>query len=132
MRRKRSNILIASTLAGLFALFNVGLPFILYVCPMMADERCACACTQSTTDGPALTYLHTSCCSNSVLAERNTVPFLGALKYEPPYSELMFVLPSDLLLSAQQPVRASFLAMADTGPPSSNTPLYLLSSSLLI
>ena len=132
MHRKQLNIFVASALAGLFAIFNIGLPFALYVCPMMANERCTCTCTPPTTDGPVLTYVHTSCCNNSVLAERNTVPFLGTLNYEQLHSEVLFILSSTYSWAAQQPRQVGTLAVADAGPPPPDTPLYLLSSSLLI
>ena len=132
MHRRHLNIFVASALAGLFAIFNVGLPFAMYVCPMMANERCTCTCSPPTTDGPVLTYVHTSCCNNSVLAERNTVPFLGTLKYEPPQPEVAFVLSSSSPWIAQQTHHISILAVENVGPPSPDTPLYLLSSSLLI
>lgn len=132
MHHKRFNILIASTLAAFFVVFNVGLPIALYVCPMMANERCTGACSLPATDGVALTFVHTSCCNHSVLAERNTVPFLGATKYEPPHAETMLVLTSAGQWAGQQAFRLDLLAMADTGPPPSDTPLYLFSASLLL
>ncbi|MCX6143829.1 MAG: hypothetical protein NTZ35_11470 [Ignavibacteriales bacterium] len=132
MHRKQLNIFVASALAGLFAIFNIGLPFALYVCPMMANERCTCTCTPPSTDGSVLTFVHGTCCNNSVLAERNTVPFLGTLKYEPPHSEVVFVLSPSSPWAPQQSHHVSILAVADVGPPPPDTPLYLLSSSLLI
>ena len=132
MQTKRLNILIASMLAGLFTIFNVGLPIALYVCPMMANERCTCSCTKPSANQPVLTYVHTSCCNHSVLAERNTIPFLGSHRYVPPPSEVMFVLTFGTPWTAQQPFQLSSLAISDPGPPASEIPLYLLSSSLLI
>jgi hypothetical protein len=132
MHRKHLNIFVASALTSLFVIFNIGLPFALYVCPMMANERCTCSCAPPTTDGPVLTYVHTSCCNNNVLAERNTVPFLGTVKYEAPHSEIVFALSSSSPWAAQQQHHINILAVTEIGPPRPDTPLYLLSSSLLI
>jgi hypothetical protein len=132
MQRSRLNIFLAASLSLLFAIFNIGLPFALYVCPMMANERCTCSCTPSRADGPIVTYVHTPCCNANVLAERNTVPFLGTHKYEPPHAEVTFVLTSSISWAPEQLQLIRVMSIADTGPPPPNTPLYLLTSSLLI
>ena len=132
MKQKPSTIFIASALAGLFTIFNVGLPFVLYVCPMMAGGRCTCTCSQPTSEGPALTYVHTGCCNNQVVAERNTTPFLGTDKYQSHHFAVEFVLTAKSHSPWQTIQSVRFLAFSDSGPPPSDTPLYLLSSSLLI
>jgi hypothetical protein len=53
-------------------------------------------------------------------------------KYEPPHSEVMFVMTVTSQSATAQPFHSGFTAMMDTGPQLSDTPLYLLSSSLLI
>jgi hypothetical protein len=132
MHHRRFNIFVAAALATLFTVFNVGLPIVAYVCPMMASNRCTCACSPQSIEGPVITYVQMSCCNGSILAERNTVPFLDVVKYEPPHSEVMLVLSSSNHL-AESISQHSFLpAGTDTGPPPTDTPLYLLSSSLLI
>lgn len=132
MHPRRSNIFVATTLATLFTVFNVGLPIAVYLCPMMASERCTCACSQQSTNGPVVTYVHMSCCSGSIIAERNTIPFLDVVKYEPPHSEVMLVLSTSNHLAESISQYSLSPAGTDAGPPPTDTPLYLLSSSLLI
>jgi hypothetical protein len=132
MQHRRLNIFIGSLLAGLFFIFNVGLPIVLFVCPMMADAQCACSCSKPTSDGPAYTYVHTSCCNTSVLADRNTIPFLGSQKYEPPHSEVIFQLAVRCQYASELPGDSGLMTVPDIGPPGPNIPRYLLSSSFLI
>jgi hypothetical protein len=132
MRHRRLNIFIGSFLAGLFFVFNVGLPIVLFVCPMMADAQCPCSCSQPTSDGPSYTYLHSSCCNTSVLAERNTIPFLGSQKYEPPHSEVILQLAVRYQCTSELPDDSGFMTVPDLGPPGPDIPRYLLSSSFLI
>jgi hypothetical protein len=133
MNHRRLSIAIASSLAALFLIFNIGLPVMLSMCPMMDSPRCTCACQSSSDGGPVLTYVHSSCCTTTFLAERNTVPFLGVVKYNPPHCEVSPVIGGTTAVSVlhyQQHLCS--IAISDTGPPGTEIPLYLMSSSLLI
>ena len=129
--RTRSNIVVAYALAGLFTLFNVGLPIVLFVCPMMSNGQ-VCDCNNTPSDGLAISYEGSNCCSHTVVAERNTIPFLGASKYHSPTAEIILVLSTDFapIAANVQPQLSGFTA--NTGPPVSANPIYILSSSLLI
>jgi hypothetical protein len=129
--RTRSNIVVAYALAGLFTLFNVGLPIVLFVCPMMSDGQ-VCTCNTDKSAGLTISYEGSNCCSHTVVAERNTIPFLSASQYHSPTAEVILVLSTDFTPTSAdaQPQLAAFTA--NTGPPVSTNPIYILSSSLLI
>ena len=129
--KSRINIFVAYTLAGLFTLFNVGLPIVLFVCPMMAESE-VCDCHFVPSNGIAISYPVGGCCNHTIAAERNTTPFLSATKYQSPGAEVVLVL-SLAALPATNPARSvEFDYAANTGPPVSANPIYLLSSALLI
>jgi hypothetical protein len=132
MQHSRTNIVLASALVAIFMVFNVGLPIALYVCPMMASQQCKCTCSETSGTGPSYTYVHTPCCTSSLIAERNTVPFLGSQKYDPPHTELALLVSSGDLVASQQLLQSAIALNTDSGPPHSAVPLYILSSSLLI
>ena len=129
--KSRTKIIVAFTLAGLFTLFNVGLPIVLFVCPMMSGGQ-VCDCNMVQHDGLAISYPMGGCCSHAVVAERNTIPFLGAEKYQAPASEVVLVLSSAAIPSINPAHTAQCDNSSNTGPPPAAAPLYLLSSSLLI
>ena len=129
--RSRSQIFTQYALAGLFTLFNVGLPIVQYVCPMMRDGG-TCECKTVTSKEPALSFPQGDCCNSHVLAERNTTPFLGSGKELAPGMEKMFVLSLTAPGLSQSSQIFQTLLPADTGPPRSPNSVYLLSSPLLI
>jgi hypothetical protein len=129
--RSRTNIFVAHTLAGLFTVFNVGLPIVLFVCPMMNDRQ-ACDCHSVLNDQIVLTYPGGCSCNHTVVAERNTTPFLSATKYQAPGAEVVLVLSATTLPTVESPHAAQFDYTGNTGPPVSSNPIYLLSSALLI
>jgi hypothetical protein len=129
--KSRTNIFVAYALAGVFTLFNVGLPIILFVCPMMSAGQ-ICNCNKAQTDGPAVSYPTGECCSHTIVAERNTTPFLSSIKFQVPASEVVLVL-SSIMLPSTNPAHLSQLDnVSNTGPPPPAAPIYILSSSLLI
>ena len=132
MTRSQKNIYLAYTLAGLFTLFNVGLPIVTYVCPMMSGGKSTCDCRVPVSKQIAFTYQRGDCCGTRVLAERNTNPFLSVAKYQTPCSEVVLVFSANTMHAATCPQMYPLAFSADTGPPVPAEPLYLLSSSLLI
>lgn len=131
MRRSLSQTLVASALALLFTAFNVGLPIAMYVCPMMSGDLSACSCNCSP-EGLSIGFQRDNCCDSSVLAERNTIPFLGVDKFQTPATELIFVFSPALLDSYVPSLVVASTSVLDTGPNLSAPPLYLRSSTLLI
>ena len=72
---------VTCTLAGIFFLFNVGVPIVVAACPMMTadDAGGMCeSCFDPSRDGNLgfLPYSDTSCCSTTVASEANRVEFL--------------------------------------------------------
>ena len=129
--KSRTNIFVAYFLAGLFTVFNVGLPIVLFVCPMMSEGQ-VCDCNKVQNDGLAISYPAGECCSHTIAAERNTTPFLSSAKYQAPASEVVLVLSSMALPSINLAYPAQLDISSNTGPPPTTTPIYLLSSALLI
>jgi hypothetical protein len=129
--KSRTNIVVAYSLAALFTVFNVGLPIVLFVCPMMSGGQ-VCDCNKVHNDGLAISYPIGECCQHSIVADRNTVPFLSSTKYQAPGSEVVLALSSTSLPAMNLAHPAQFDYSLNTGPPPSAAPIYLLSSSFLI
>jgi hypothetical protein len=131
--KKQTKQLTAYLLAGLFTVFNVGLPIALFVCPMMSGDAGTCDCHPAQCAGLAISYPQGDCCNHSVLAERNTTPFLSASKYQAPASEIVLVLSAAATTSTNTLLLSQhLLSNSDAGPPVSSPPIYLLSSALII
>jgi len=129
--KPRTNIVVAFALAGLFTLFNVGLPIILFVCPMMNGAG-VCDCSNNETGGLVISYPSGECCNHAVVAERNTIPFLNSSKYQAPSSEVVLVLSCATPASIEGGLTAQIDNSFNTGPPPGAAPIYLLTSTLLI
>lgn len=129
--KSRTTIVVAYALAGLFTLFNVGLPIVMFVCPMMSDGQ-VCDCNSAPSEGLSISFEGANCCSHVVVAERNTMPFLGSAKYQVPAAEVVLVLSAMTMPIADPAHPEQFHYASDTGPPVSPNPIYLLSSALLI
>jgi hypothetical protein len=130
--KKQTKQLTAYLLAGLFTVFNVGLPIALFVCPMMSGDAGTCDCHPAQCAGLAISYPQGDCCNHSVLAERNTTPFLSASKYQAPASEIVLVLSATTTSTNTLLLSQHLLSNSDSGPPVSSPPIYLLSSALII
>jgi len=130
--KKQTHKITAYLLAGFFTVFNVGLPIVLFVCPMMSNGTGVCECAEIHHDGLAISYPGGSCCNHSILAERNTTPFLSASKYQVPASEIVLMLSEATAPTSTYQIPPQILSYSDSGPPVSSTPLYILSATLLI
>jgi len=69
-------------LAGVFLLFNVGLPIVIDACPMpRPPSSMACPlCRESGRDGNGPVLKGKPCCAPQIAAERNISEFIGAQK----------------------------------------------------
>lgn len=130
--RKQTKRLTAYFLAGVFTVFNVGLPVAMFVCPMLSGDTGVCDCHPVQSKGLAISFPQGDCCNHSVLAERNTTPFLSASKYQAPASEIVLILSATTTTTASILSSQHLLSNSDSGPPSSSPPIYLLSSALII
>ena len=116
-----------------FTLFNVGVPVVYYLCPMMSIEMPYCDMSPQKADGDAAIAGQTpACCSKVVVAERNTTPFV---QLHSPHSldfksiVVEFLIPASLTTSA---VFASAIFDDGSPPQATSPPLFLLNAALLI
>jgi hypothetical protein len=79
MKHRNLNILISSGLILAFTTFNVGIPIVKYLCPMMSRGNPNCEMIPPANNN-ALSFASemTDCCAGHIIAERNTVPYLSA------------------------------------------------------
>ncbi|HAL57036.1 MAG TPA: hypothetical protein DCP63_11330 [Bacteroidetes bacterium] len=133
MSRSTRKISTSLLLVAVFTLFNIGLPVVMYVCPMMEMNG---PCCQSPTDGGAVSHVFSNqggdCCASYIIAERNTNPFLSVNSYQAPHPEIMSFIGAPV--AAEVFLGFSSVAFGDRSPPEPSTtaPLFLLNSALLI
>ncbi len=127
---QRFTILLSLILIAVFTLFNVGLPVVNYLCPMMSSANPSCAMMPSSGgQDPAITNTLPSCCAKYIVAERNTTPFLK-IQEAPSQLEAVTLVPAFV---SPDPISAArvLLSLRDEAPPPS-APLFILHSSFLI
>ncbi|HTK83366.1 MAG TPA: hypothetical protein VL633_13860 [Bacteroidota bacterium] len=77
--------LVALGLALVFAVFNVGLPIVVYACPMMQQNASALPCCADNFSGSGSQIgraIDRSCCKTVVAGERNTTEFVQAKDHQ--------------------------------------------------
>ena len=78
---------VAAIVAGVFLVFNVGIPIVLASCPMVtASAACGmCPPVSNATPEKIVSVIHTSCCSAVIAADKNSTEFVGVshVTYEP-------------------------------------------------
>jgi len=123
---------VALSLVAVFALFNVGLPVVKYLCPMMSSDKPVCECSAEKTAEPAFVYQGGDCCGSYLIAERNTTPFLNPEKLSTWKIAAFHV----LSVTPWDTTDPDFSSSYTTGPLASSSPpterLFLLNSALLI
>jgi hypothetical protein len=69
---------VALVLAGIFVVFNVGIPVVIASCPMMQKSvRPSCCPQRSDSKNPVVKkYRDYSCCKTVIAADRNKIEFL--------------------------------------------------------
>ncbi|MGB2868247.1 MAG: hypothetical protein WBD36_07340 [Bacteroidota bacterium] len=123
--------IVVASLTALFFVFSVGLPVIQYFCPMAGMDRACCDMTPgSTNTGVALTTSSYTCCGTTIVAERNTTPFVEVVKYQPASFDLQVVLHHAVSSYKSPSAPISFIASGvfERGAP----PLFLQNSALLL
>ena len=126
---QRLRIFSSVVLLAAFSVFNVGMPVVQYLCPMMSSENPTCAMMPS--DGgqqSTITNVIPSCCSKYIVAERNTTPFLkiqDAVSHADGVVLTFSFVSVDATTSGQH-----FISPIDAA--ASPPPLFILHSSLLI
>jgi len=83
MNHRILNIFISSGLILVFTTFNVGIPIVTYLCPMMSVENPHCEIRPPVThDVLSITSNIPDCCSSHIIAERNTIPYLSIEQFK--------------------------------------------------
>ncbi len=133
MHRSIIHTLSTAALLGVFAAFIVGIPVVRYACPLMSDDQPVCPMSiHHQGPGTAFVPPAPACCAHSIVAERNTTPFVsGASEHgSPDFTALVYVIPA---IDVSSPtVSASAFPNAPARGSTSDPPLFLLHSSLLI
>lgn len=133
MSHKLPKITVSIALIAVFALFNVGVPIVKYLCPMMSMENPTCDMSTSPYDG-AIAYSTPTpnCCAKYIIAERNTTPYVSIQKYNAPVVEALAL--AVIAAPAISDLQSSSILAANLSPPHarSSEPLFLLNSSFLI
>ena len=125
--RKISKIVGSSALILAFGLFNVGLPVVLYLCPMMSQSGCPMS-HDSGNRGLSLVNQSPSCCGKVVVAERNTNPFVKIQQVEHQKASVVVIVHSDI---QRTPFCITDQPFANASPPG-DPPLFLLNATFLI
>ncbi len=132
MKIKASYKTITAFLILVFGTFNVGIPIVKYLCPLMNSEKPVCEMISEHSDSPAIAHEKPSCCTSYIVAERNTTPYLSVEKFKAPSNELVsHYISSDFI--AFQSFSTNQIVPANTSPPpAEDIPLFVLNSTLLI
>ncbi len=112
-----------------FGLFNVGLPVVLYLCPMMSSTSPACPMSnEGNAPGLSIVNQSAACCGKVIVAERHTTPFVKV--QQPEHQKISLVILLDTTL--QEHSFSSLTQTFDKPPPPGESQLFLLHSALLI
>jgi hypothetical protein len=113
------------------ALYSVGVPVTVYMCPMMSADSPSCEMSvPSFGNIPSIANEAPACCAKYIVAEGHSTPYL---KFENPKDAPLSV----AIIAAVQSGEPRHgwsepLVQQDAGPPGSDPPLYILKSALLI
>lgn len=82
MNHRILNILVSSGLILLFTTFNVGIPIVTYLCPLMNMGNPCCEMIPPANHGTlSITSEIPNCCTSHIVAERNTTPYLSVEQF---------------------------------------------------
>ncbi len=125
--------IIGFTLAGIFTVFNIGLPVVVASCPMSkyTDSSACMSCNNVPSDGVAryMNAVDKSCCVTRYASDKNKVEFL---KTNVQSESAKYISTADFFIVPQAVFNTSqFIVPASEAPPGS-TDIPILISSLLI
>jgi hypothetical protein len=136
MNHRILNILVSSGLILLFTTFNVGIPIVTYLCPMMTVEHPNCEMTPPANNG---TLFFTSeipdCCTSHIIAERNTAPYLSVEQFKVPHLLPLYQVAhvaNDTYLVHGQSLLTEISCISPSPPFRKTVSLSILNSTLLI
>ena len=136
MRSRKTNILISSLMILVFTTFNVGIPIVTYLCPMMSMENPHCEMMPPAThDVLSFAPEIPDCCTSRIIAERNTTPYLSVEKFkilpQLPLDQVAHTADDTYLVHGQSSL-TEVQCVSPSPPFSENVSLSILNSSLLI
>ena len=136
MKSGSTNIIVSYFIILVFSIFNVGIPVVRFLCPMMNMENPSCEMMPPATRGVlSFTSEIPDCCTSHVIAERNTIPFLSIERYQNSHSlHFDHTLPA-VIANVPTHEQASFrttLCFSHSPPLSDKVSLSILNSALLI
>jgi hypothetical protein len=119
-----------------FTTFNVGIPIVTYLCPMMSVENPHCEMSPPATHG-ALSFTSEipDCCTSHIIAERNTTPYLSVEQFKVshlfPLDQIAYVT-DDTYLAHRQSSLTEVQCVSPSPPFAENVSLSIFNSTLLI
>ena len=119
-------------LAGLFLVFNVGLPVLINTCPMPRQTgSMACPlCREAGWDGHGTAVQGKPCCAPQLAAERNVNEFIGAAKPAPAFfAHVIMLIPQAASFS---PLPVAAVSNGASPPPQLFSDIPVALSALLI
>jgi hypothetical protein len=133
---KRIPTSVAAALVVVFSAFNIGMPMVIHLCPMMQgsmmqESAVCCPVSRAPIGTTQLSNQVGDCCDSYIVAERNTVPFLKVLRIDATSIDTHVATPCIDPQSSDAPRLRTFANISSvfhTHAP----PLFLLHSSLLI
>jgi hypothetical protein len=124
--------IVAGALTIVFSLFNVGLPMVMHFCPMMQESAPCCAEASAPTGQLQLSNQMGDCCGTYIVAERNTTPFLKAVRAGLLSHEQEWTLPPAATISLVGEQQSAGYSHLDPPLLHVSTPLFVLNAALLI
>ena len=129
-------ILISSGIILVFTAFNVGIPVVISLCPMMDDSADRCDMMSSPKqDVLSFTSEIPDCCTSHIIAERNTIPYLSVEQFKVSHLlhlDLVAHAASDAYLVHGQFLLTEVTCLSPSPPFTGPVSLSILNSTLLI
>ncbi len=121
-------------LAGVFTIFNIGIPVVLASCPMMtASVRGACCPVQPVKGVPTIqTQRDYSCCKTIIVAQRNTNEFDSLSEFNFDNEKFNSIIPLLYLSTDIQFSGSSKITLDNIHSPPLTEDIPIFTSSLLI
>jgi hypothetical protein len=136
MKSSKINLFISSLVILVFTTFNVGVPVITYLCPMMSMDNPHCDMMPPATHG-ALSFTSEipDCCTSRIIVEGNTTPYLSVEQFKVsnqlPLNQVVH-LTSDIYLTHAQSSMPEARCIFPSPPFKVTVALSILNSTLLI
>lgn len=122
---------VASLVAAVFLLFNVGLPIVVASCPMAGTPTTTCGmCMEESNTQRVTTVKNTSCCATIFVAEKNSTEFVQT-KFDVKHS-LEVVAGTDLSPQSTHSVQNISTTRREFPPPTLPLDIPISTCSLLI